>query len=66
MEAIPMTRLSDLLRKEIQLTGTKVSCRTGRCGACAILIDGKLANACMTSGLLVSRRLRDIFLAGNF
>ncbi|OIS63503.1 xanthine dehydrogenase subunit E [Bacillus subtilis] len=46
--AVSATRLSDLLRKEFQLTGTKVSCGIGRCGACSILIDGKLANACMT------------------
>ncbi|MHA6488602.1 xanthine dehydrogenase subunit E [Bacillus cabrialesii] len=46
--AVPTTRLSDLLRKEFQLTGTKVSCGIGRCGACSILIDGRLANACMT------------------
>ncbi|MDK2600013.1 xanthine dehydrogenase subunit E [Bacillus stercoris] len=46
--AVPATRLSDLLRKEFQLTGTKVSCGIGRCGACSILIDGRLANACMT------------------
>lgn len=46
--AVPTARLSDLLRKEFQLTGTKVSCGIGRCGACSILIDGKLANACMT------------------
>ncbi|KFF55533.1 MULTISPECIES: xanthine dehydrogenase subunit E [Bacillus] len=45
---IPTARLSDLLRKEFQLTGTKVSCGIGRCGACSVLIDGKLANACMT------------------
>ncbi|MED5047936.1 xanthine dehydrogenase subunit E [Bacillus siamensis] len=48
ISAIPTARLSDLLRKEFQLTGTKVSCGIGRCGACSILIDGKLANACMT------------------
>nr|WGD93698.1 xanthine dehydrogenase subunit E [Bacillus subtilis] len=46
--AVPTTHLSDLLRKEFQLTGTKVSCGIGRRGACSILIDGKLANACMT------------------
>ncbi|MDO3660562.1 xanthine dehydrogenase subunit E [Bacillus sp. C28GYM-DRY-1] len=46
--AVPTTRLSDLLRKECQLTGTKVSCGIGRCGACSVLLDGKLANACMT------------------
>lgn len=46
--AVPTTRLSDLLRKECQLTGTKVSCGIGRCGACSVLLDGKLAYACMT------------------
>ncbi|MFP7232645.1 xanthine dehydrogenase subunit E [Bacillus subtilis] len=52
--AVPTTRLSDLLRKEFQLTGTKVSCGIGRCGACSILIDGKLANACMTMAYQVN------------
>ncbi|KAF1678294.1 MULTISPECIES: xanthine dehydrogenase subunit E [Bacillus] len=48
VSAVATARLSDLLRKEFQLTGTKVSCGIGRCGACSILIDGRLANACMT------------------
>ncbi|MGK9266725.1 xanthine dehydrogenase subunit E [Bacillus inaquosorum] len=48
VSAVPTARLIDLLRTEFQLTGTKVSCGIGRCGACSILIDGKLANACMT------------------
>ncbi|MEG7379103.1 xanthine dehydrogenase subunit E [Bacillus subtilis] len=45
---VPTSRLLDVLREDFQLTGTKVSCGIGRCGACSILIDGKLANACMT------------------
>lgn len=52
--AVPTTHLSDLLRKEFQLTGTKVSCGIGSCGACSILIDGKLTNACMTMAYQVT------------
>ncbi|MCY8165022.1 2Fe-2S iron-sulfur cluster-binding protein, partial [Bacillus inaquosorum] len=48
VSAVATARLIDLLRTEFQLTGTKVSCGIGRCGACSILIDEKLANACMT------------------
>ncbi|MBL4970051.1 xanthine dehydrogenase subunit E [Bacillus halotolerans] len=48
VDAVPTARLSNLLRTEFQLTGTKISCGIGRCGACSVLLDGKLANACMT------------------
>ncbi|MCY8104997.1 xanthine dehydrogenase subunit E [Bacillus mojavensis] len=48
VDAVPTARLSDLLRTEFQLTGTKISCGIGRCGACSVLLDGTLANACMT------------------
>ena len=40
-------RMSDLLREDLQLTGTKVSCEIGRCGACMVLLDGKPVNACL-------------------
>ncbi|ANE47654.1 xanthine dehydrogenase [Paenibacillus swuensis] len=41
-------RLLDLLRDDLNLTGTKSSCEIGRCGACMILLDGKPVNACLT------------------
>jgi len=41
------TTLADLLRDEVGLTGTKVSCEVGVCGACTILLDGLPARACM-------------------
>ncbi|WEG14941.1 (2Fe-2S)-binding protein [Pullulanibacillus sp. KACC 23026] len=43
----PTTPLIQLLRSERQLTGAKLSCGIGRCGACSILMDGELVNACL-------------------
>ncbi|MFC7063772.1 (2Fe-2S)-binding protein [Halobacillus seohaensis] len=47
LEVIPTTRLVDILRDELHLTGTKVSCGIGRCGACSVMIDGNLMNSCL-------------------
>lgn len=44
----PNTTLVDLLRDELDLTGTKCNCRAGECGACTVLIDGKPALSCLT------------------
>ena len=43
----PITRLSKVLREELGLTGTKVGCDAGDCGACTVLINGKTACACL-------------------
>lgn len=43
----PDTRLVDVLREKFGLTGAKLGCGIGRCGACAVLLDGKLANSCL-------------------
>ncbi|RIX51716.1 (2Fe-2S)-binding protein [Paenibacillus nanensis] len=43
----PAERLLTLLREELGLTGTKVSCELGRCGACIVHMDGKPVNACL-------------------
>ena len=45
--APPSTRLTRVLRDHLGLTGTKVGCDAGDCGACTVLIDGKQACACL-------------------
>ena len=46
--AIPSRKLlSDFLRDEAGLTGVRVSCEHGVCGACTILVDGQTARACL-------------------
>lgn len=42
----PLAPLSELLRDELELRGTKRGCETGKCGACTVLVDGKATKAC--------------------
>ena len=43
----PLTRLAQVLREDLGVTGTKVGCDAGDCGACTILLDGEQVCACM-------------------
>ncbi len=48
--------LLEVLRGPLELTGTKRGCNHGVCGACTVLLDGKLARACLTLAVDVGER----------
>jgi aerobic-type carbon monoxide dehydrogenase small subunit (CoxS/CutS family) len=44
----PRMTLAEVLRDQLNLTGTKIGCDRGACGACTVIMAGKTVNACMT------------------
>ncbi len=54
----PNETLADAIRRGLGLTGTKISCNQGDCGACTVLIDGKSQLSCIT--LAMSAQGREI------
>jgi aerobic-type carbon monoxide dehydrogenase small subunit (CoxS/CutS family) len=45
----PARPLLDVLREDLELTGTKYGCGEGRCGSCTVLIDGRRTYSCRTT-----------------
>src|SRR5437016_11251693 len=52
----PRQSLLEVLRDELRLTGAKEGCNNGNCGACNVILDGRLVNSCLVLGVEVQGR----------
>ena len=60
----PDTMLSSVLREQLMLTGTKIGCGQGQCGACSVIMNGKLIRSCITKMKRVPEGARIVTIEG--
>ena len=58
------TSLAHVLREELGLTGTKIACNEGHCGACTVQVDGVSRLSCITLALTAQGRKVTVFELG--
>jgi carbon-monoxide dehydrogenase small subunit len=56
MEVEPRRTLLELIREDLELTGTKEGCGLGECGTCTVLLDGKPIKSCITLAVQANGR----------
>lgn len=52
----PRQSLLEVLRDELGLTGTKEGCNNGNCGACSVILDGRIVNSCCVLAVEIEGR----------
>ncbi|MGD8562482.1 MAG: (2Fe-2S)-binding protein [Desulfarculaceae bacterium] len=52
----PWRTLAEVLREDLNLTGTKIGCNQGDCGACTVLIEGRSVSSCLTLAMEAHKR----------
>lgn len=52
LELDPRVTLASALREHLGLTGTKIGCDQGQCGACTVLVNGRRINSCLTLAVM--------------